>query len=180
MTVSLLCFPGSATAFCPTKVVEVEDKKFEVQVQICTNMDNEEQLDNCDGLALVFSITEKSSFTYLNTLSKQLREKFPSSPQNGVHEQSAEVIGDKSNSGLSIPVVLIGNKIDDAKLSRAVELDDAKALSQDLSCVGFFETAAICNADVPKAFGCLVTEVAARKQTNAPEVKPTKACCVII
>jgi len=169
-------FTGSASAYCPTKVVDVEGKKFEVKVQICSNTDNEEQLENCDGLAVVFSITDKSSFSYINTLFKQLREKFTSNQQNG----NGEIIPDKSNSGLSIPVVLIGNKVDEAKLSRAVELDDAKSLAQELSCVGVFETAAICNADVPKAFGCLVKEVAAQKKESTPEVQPTKACCVII
>ena len=172
-------FSVAESAFCPTKTVEFEGRKFEVTVQIITDMDNEEQLSNCDGLALVFSISDKSSFTYLNSLFKQLREKFGNSPQNGVHEQNGEIeIIEQTQQSLSIPVILIGNKIDDAKLERQVESDDAKSLSTKLSCIDFFETAALCNADVPKAFNCLLSEIARRKP--APEIGSTNSCCVII
>lgn len=171
---------GAASAYCPTKTFEFEKKKFDVKVQICEVTENEEQLDNCDGLALVFSVTDKSSFTYVNTLFKQLREKFGKSSQNGAGETNGEVIGEQAESGLSIPVILIGNKVDDAKLERQVESDDAKSLCKELSCLNFFETAALCNADVPKAFNCLLSEVARRRMESEPEVTPSKSCCVIM
>ena len=136
----------------------------------------------------MFSVTEKSTFTHVNALFKKLHEKFNDKPQNGVHKQDpdqtstdkpSEVIED-ANASLSVPVILVGNKVDDAKLSRQVETEEAKSLSEKLACCGFFETSAICNADVPKAFNTLLEEIVKRKGDDIPIEKSTNACCVII
>ena len=155
-------------------------------MKVCDEL---EQIKDCDGVVLVFSVTDKSSFTWATTAIEKLEEKFKGRPkENGLPDQNGdggaqetnkknEQDGDNRN---VIPVILVGNKVDDAKLSREVEEDSAKSLSEKFSCAGFFETAALCNADVPKAFNCLLSEIGENMKDPEEPIKPSNACCIIV
>ena len=147
---------------------------------------------------LIYSVTDKASFDYVSTAYKVLSGKLSnaSNLRNGIHapngkdksqkpdskpEETIETPTAKpsGNCRVNVPVILVGNKVDDAKLARDVEFETAKSLSEELLCIGTFETAAECNADVPKAFSCLLNEIANRKPDSG-KIKQTNACCVII
>nr|CAB3265350.1 ras-related protein Rab-10-like [Phallusia mammillata] len=190
--------------------MEIQGIKYEVKVSVCKDIGQTENQDvkGNDGAVLVYSVVDKKSLTYLKTVAFQklhdslgASDKTAAKDTNGTdvnqspQQQSAGAdgsgkeiaetpTGQPDEVGLSVPVILVGNKVDDAKLSRAVESEDGEALSKELCCVGFYETAATCNANVPKAFERLLNEIVTQRlsvedSTDKP-VKPTNACCVVM
>lgn len=188
--------------------MQIQGTKYEVNVSVCKDIAAADvvTLKQYDGAVLVYSVVDKKSLTYLKTIAFQKLHEGLNAPDKSASDKEAagtdanqlnQQVGAEGNGqdiaetptgqpddvGLSVPVILIGNKVDDAKLARAIETEDAEALSKELRCTGFFETAATCNAKVPEAFQALLEEIVTRK-LNAEEdadkpVKPTNACCIL-
>ncbi|KAI8349634.1 GTP-binding protein [Choanephora cucurbitarum] len=88
------------------------------------------------GALLVYDVTRKSSFEHVNQWLKELRE----------HTED------------TIPLVLIGNKLDLANTNRAVSTDLAKQFATDANML-FFETSAYDATNVTMAFETMFDHV---------------------
>ncbi|XP_076820944.1 ras-related protein Rap-1-like [Clavelina lepadiformis] len=174
----------------PSKIVQLDNGKYDLEVIVFRDLDDE-RLKDCQGVMVVYSVVDKASFQFLKTTALQklfesLRSKSedasndPEGTRNDGQNPVKTPTRNPAPAGLSIPVVLVGNKVDEAELSREIEQDVGDALSRDLSCVGFFETAATCNVEVPKAFRCLLAEIT--KNLGVEKNKKQsfkKKCCII-
>ncbi|XP_076818023.1 uncharacterized protein LOC143463438 [Clavelina lepadiformis] len=176
----------------PSKIVQLDTGKYDVKVLVFRDLDDE-RLKDCQGVMVVYSVVDKASFQLLKTTALQklfenLGSKAEAPAENndpeGARNDGQNPVETPTRSpataGLSIPVVLVGNKVDEAEMSREIEQDIGNALSRDLSCVGFFETAATCNAEVPKAFRCLLEEMTKNLGVEKKKKKSSKKNCCII
>lgn len=156
----------------------------------------------------MYSLSDKSTFSCIRsstfpTLHKKFGKNRGSSnttdkpshsegvkQDNGQHQITDDVTespnGAPGDVGLEFPVILVGNKVDEANLSRAVSTEEGEKLREELCCAGFFETSATCNENIVKAFNLLIQEIIKlnEKLENTPQKKSTgkslKACCVIV
>uniref|UniRef100_H2XUB9 Small monomeric GTPase n=1 Tax=Ciona intestinalis TaxID=7719 RepID=H2XUB9_CIOIN len=181
------------------KTVQINNTKVELEV-IIHDVEGKEEIGKCDGVILVYSIIDAASLTFVKSIAFQklhvaLGSRSNADPGNDKTEDGETTKLRQADEGstkgvemptlhpeqvsLSVPVVLVGTKEDEAKLSRQVDLSDAETLSQELSCVGFFETAAPCNSNVAKAFECVAEDIVnKRANTVTPETK--SGCCIVL
>lgn len=169
--------PGSES-----KVENLEKKKYEVAARVCGNVEDLEDTSSCNGIIMVYNISDESSIQYIkSTLFPGLKNKFDTkkessseSPDNAESNKEETV-----QNSLSVPIVLAGNKADEAKLSRAVSAEDGENLSRELGCSGFFETSATCNENISKVFGCLLKEMAQQAASTEVVKEKKKSRCTI-
>jgi len=101
-----------------------------------------------DGLVLVYSITDRASFTYLKQVFNHIQE------VRGSHSKDKDM-----------PMVILGNKGDMVHL-RQVSSEEGEILSKDYDC-NFFEVAAADQVtEVADAFHELFREVNATRRKN--------------
>jgi len=188
--------------------MKLENVTYDVRVLIYADLENSSEAPtDCDGIVIVYSVTDKDSFTFAKTQAfKKLHERLGAvdrGQKNGTGDADGAAVDDSEKAqkvdtksvevaetptrqpegvGLRVPLLLVGNKVDEAQLARQVKTEEAEALSEELGCVGFYETAAICNANVPKAFQCVLDEIVKTKQTeHKPKDSSSRpSCCVII
>lgn len=186
-----------------SKIEVIEDKKVEVTASFCSDLESPGESDfvGCNGVLILYNLSNKESFSYVKSkVFPILHQKFGKStkkPQGASKtadetaqgkpeaENAAESPnGQPEDIALEIPLILVGNKADEAKLSRAVQTEEGENLSRELSCIGFFETSATCNENISKSVNCLVAEMLKRslpanREGETDKVKPSNACCVI-
>ncbi|XP_077975463.1 uncharacterized protein LOC144431328 [Styela clava] len=162
-----------------TKTLVVNGTKVKISVSCHHDLQNSD-ISSWNGVILLYNISQKNSLEYIP------KEAVPclQTSQNGDNTTVAENgQGNETNNGeksIKLPTVLVGNKADEAKLSRNVEVDEGKKLSSELGCVGFFETSATCNENVTKSFETLIQKMLEDLAKIAPEKKTKpKSKCII-
>lgn len=166
------------------KALVIEKTKVEVTVSILKELNKEdEELRKCHGIILVYNISEKNSLEYVrNEAVPFLRDALPSKSDTDPANGEPSNTEGSASAAIEKPVILVGNKADEAKLSRKVDENDGQKLSEEIKSLGFFETSATCNENVPKAFECLVKHALEKAVLDNPpkeKEKQKKSRCVI-
>jgi len=121
-----------------SKIIKHDKLKYEIEMKISSSLPPSSP---CDGLAVIYSLCNLSSFETLKQQESNIKE------------------ATNPSDGKSIPLILLANKVDEATLSRKVQEEEGKILAEKLSSVGFFEVGATCNANVQKAFLELILRI---------------------
>lgn len=154
----------------------IDKKTLELTIAILGELKSDDEiLKNSRGIVLLYNISDKASMEYIrNEVVPFLREFSSSTATEPSAAESASPLVDR-------PVILLGNKADEAKLSRAVSEEDGRKLSDELKCCGFFETSATCNENVRKSFECLAVAMLEKLASENPsDEKKKRAKCNIL
>lgn len=166
-----------------TKVLVINGKKVEISVSCHRDLQNSEtDISSCNGAILLYNISQKSSFEYVTKEAVPFLQNVQNGGETTTPTSDQENDGGQNATGTSIkmPLVLVGNKADEAKLSRNVKVEEGENLSGELGCVGFFETSATCNENVAKAFESLAQKMLEEFEKTAPmKQKKPKSKCII-
>lgn len=162
--------PGSSS-----KKLVIDKKTLEVTVAILGELkSDDENLKKSHGIVLLYNISDKTSMEYIHNEVVPFLREFSSSTTSEPSPGESAPLCDR-------PVILLGNKADEAKLSRAVNEEDGTKLSEELKCGGFFETSATCNENVKKSFECLATSILEKMaRDNPPQENKKRSKCNIL
>ncbi|KAK7597855.1 hypothetical protein V9T40_010080 [Parthenolecanium corni] len=124
------------------KTVVINDTSFDVEIiDLSADTDRsqvpQEPIQWSDAIILVYSITDRDSFNYANTMLDNLQQYREVTP---------------------IPVVLVGNKAD-LKVRREVYTNEGKATADKFGCIFFETSVSESSNDVHEVFWAIFNEL---------------------
>jgi len=158
------------------KIIEVDDKKIKMQIWEIGGSERFRKIvsayyRNCQGIVLMFDLTNKESFENLQMWINHIKENY-----NNEDEYCDD-----------IPKILVGNK-NDLKIQRSVSHEEAYDFSYDLN-IPYLETSVKNNENTNKVFELIAREIKMNRKyclknmksfeykAKSPRVKEERSCC---
>jgi Ras-related protein Rab-1A len=156
------------------KIIEVDDKKIKMQIWEIGGNERFRKIvssyyRNCQGIVLMFDLTNKESFENLQMWINHIKENC-----NNEDEYCDD-----------IPKILVGNK-NDLKIKRSVSYEEAYDFSCDLN-IPYIETSVYNNDNINKVFELIAREIKMNRkyslkymksfEDKVSRVKEERSCC---
>lgn len=159
------------------KIIEVDDKKIKMQIWEIGGHERFRKIvsayyRNCQGIVLMFDLTNKESFENLQMWINHIKE---------------NSYGDEDKYSDDIPKILVGNK-NDLKIQRSVSHEEAYDFSCDLN-IPYMETSVKNNENINKVFELIAREIKMNRKyamkniksfennSKSSRVKEERSCC---